>query len=292
MSVCRNYFLAESIESAFQASGENKNTRFIAGGTDLLLEIQQGRVPVQDILIDISRIPEFGGIQIVGENVFVGSTIPLAKIASSPLVKLNATALADACGMIGGPQVRNMATLGGNVAHALPAADGSIALVALDAKVVIVSPNTNHIMPILNLFIGPGVSALKPGREIIKGFLFTLGRSGQASAFARVMRPQGVALPVINMGIWLERKRDLIRNIRISIGPTGATPQRVFEVEGMLIGTRFTMKSLRDTCSYLEKTLNFRTSPHRATREYRQHLSGGLFEEVFKKAWDRAGELT
>ena len=132
----------------------------------------------------------------------------------------------EACGLIGGPQVRNTATLGGNVAHALPAADGTIALVALDARVEIASRDGRRLVPILNLFAGVGQSTLLADQEILVGFHLPLRKTGQASAFSRVMRPQGVALPVLNLAVWLERAGDQIHSIRIAIGPSGPVPQR------------------------------------------------------------------
>ncbi len=111
----------------------------------------------------------------------------------------NAQALIEACGLIGGPQVRNVATLGGNVAHALPAADGTIALMALNAQVEVANQKGNRRVPIAEMFLGPGKSALIQN-ELLVGFYLPLQNQNQASAFQRVMRPQGVALPIIQLG--------------------------------------------------------------------------------------------
>jgi carbon-monoxide dehydrogenase medium subunit len=109
----------------------------IAGGTDLLLDMKQGRHPSVHTLIDLTTIPEMNVIEIQGESLFIGACASINRIINHPLVQRNAQALIEACDLIAGPQVRNIATLGGNVAHALPAADGTIALLALDATATI-----------------------------------------------------------------------------------------------------------------------------------------------------------
>jgi carbon-monoxide dehydrogenase medium subunit len=204
----------------------------------------------------------------------------------------HAQAVAEACGLIGGPQVRNSATLGGNVAHALPAADGMIGLVALGAQAEIAAVDecgvTRRRAPMASLFAGPGKSTLVPGQEILVGFYLPLRSTGQASAFARVMRPQGVALPILNLAIWLAREGTRITGIRIALGPAGPTPQRAQAVENCLNGTEYSAVRISQAKALLEESTRFRTSLRRSTAEYRHHLVGTLFETVLQTAWKRA----
>ena len=295
MNTWKHYYLAHSIEDALGALRSSTGpARPIAGGTDYLLELQQGQHPPVDTLVDVTAIPELTCLEVRGGELFIGAGVPVSQVTGSPLVCKHAQAVAEACGLIGGPQVRNTATLGGNVAHALPAADGMIGLVALDAQVEVASMDDSGAIqpsrrPILSLFAGPGESTLLPGREILVGFYLPNCKPGQASAFARVMRPQGVALPVLNLAIWLAREGDRIADIRIAAGPAGPTPRRATEVENCLSGVRFNTVLLTQAVMLLEQTTRFRTSPRRATAEYRRHLVGALFENVFTTAWERAG---
>ena len=119
----------------------SNGARVIAGGTDLLLEIQHGIQPPVDSLVDVCNIPELNVLEVRGEDIFIGAAVPLSEIISSSLVNDHGQALVEACSQIGGPQVRDTATLGGNVAHALPAADGTVALLALAAQAEAVGPN-------------------------------------------------------------------------------------------------------------------------------------------------------
>ena len=133
---------------------------------------------------------------------FVGAAAPLNRIVASPLVRQHARALSEACGLIGGPQVRNTATLGGNVAHALPAGDGTIALLALGAQAEIASLEGYRRVSHVDLFLGPGRSALDGNREILLGFYLPAIKWHQASAHRRVMRPQGVAIAILKCRLY------------------------------------------------------------------------------------------
>ncbi len=296
MNPWKQYYLARSIEDALGALRSSPGTaRPVAGGTDYLLELQQGHKSPVDTLVDVTGIPELACLEVRGGELFIGAGVPVSQVTASPLVREHAQAVAEACGLIGGPQVRNTATLGGNVAHALPAADGMIGLVALDALVEVASLNDSGAVqrsrrPMLSLFSGPGESTLVPGREILVGFMLPLRRPGQASAFARVMRPQGVALPILNLAVWLAREDERIAGIRVAAGPAGPTPRRATEVENLLEGAKADPALLAQAVMLLEQTTRFRTSPRRSTAEYRRHLAGPLFETVFSTAWERAGQ--
>jgi xanthine dehydrogenase FAD-binding subunit len=291
MPIWNNYYTARSVEDALQAMAVAPGVcRTIAGGTDLLLDLQQGRLSPVDTLVDVTAIPEMTCLEMRTNSLFIGAAVSLSEIASSPLVKQHARALADACDLIGGPQVRNVATLGGNVAHALPAADGTIALLALDAVVEIGAyPGGRRSVPLGQLFTGPGQSILDPQHELLVGFHLPALKNGQASAFARVMRPQGVALPVLNMAVWLERKDDSIQDVRIAVGPAGPVPRRGLASEKILRGQAMTEAVEGLALKALLAEVTLRTSPHRATAGYRRHLTGILLHEVLQQAWRRAG---
>jgi xanthine dehydrogenase FAD-binding subunit len=253
-----------------------------------MLDLQQGRHPPVHTLVDLTCIPEMTGIEIRGNELFIGAVTPLSQIAASPLVKEHAQALTEACSLIAGPQVRNVATLGGNVAHALPAADGTIALTALGTQALVVDQDGSRRVPLLDLFLGPGETALKIGWELLEGFTLPLRLAGQASAFKRVMRAQGIALPILNLAIWLERRTGSISQIRISVGPSGPTPLRFPKTEETLCSQPFTSDLCEHALVVLLEEVHFRTSPHRASAEYRQHLAGVLLRETLQAAWQRA----
>ena len=289
MPIWKEYLLAHSLSEALQIlASSNHPTRLLAGGTDLLIDLQQGRCTPVHTLVDIHAIDELCALELRGSEFFIGAAVPMVKIVASPLVKKHAWALGQACDLVGGPQVRNMATLGGNVAHALPAADGTIALLSLDAQAEVADLQGRRRLPLRDLFIAPGQTILTDKPGILVGFYIQQAGSGETSVFKRVMRPQGVALPIINMAIWLRRKLDYIDDIRIALGPAGIIPFRAVIVEQILRGCEYSKDIQLIALDSLEKSVQFRSSPDRASAAYRRHLAENLFAELLDQAWFQA----
>jgi len=289
MNLWQNYFLPKTLEEAMQAlASAPRPLAPIAGGTDLLLDLDQGRHSPVQTLVDITEVKELLALEVRDDSLFIGAGVPVNRIVLDPLTGQHAQALVEACNLIGGPQVRNVATLGGNVAHALPAADGTIALLALDAEAEIAGLSGTRRVPFDALFLGPGKSVLKHGEELLVGFYLPLLKSGQASCFKRIMRPQGVALPIINVAIWLEREKDTIKDIRIAVGPGAATPWRARDAEQVLIGKSINDETFEAALETLLAHVGFRSSLRRASADYRRHLVGTLFKDTLEAAWQRA----
>jgi carbon-monoxide dehydrogenase medium subunit len=289
MNLWQNYVRPKNLSEAMDAFANAPRPLMpVAGGTDLLLDLEQGRhAPVQT-LIDVTSIVEMTALELRGEELFIGAAVPVNRIATTPEVIAYARALTEACNLIAGPQVRNVATLGGNVAHALPAADGTIALLALNAQAEVAGLAGTRRVPFKELFVGPGKSSLKHGEELLVGFHLPLAQSGQASCFKRIMRPQGVALPIINLAIWLERTNDVISRIRIAVGPGGPTPWSGTEAEKALLGKTLNDETFHASEEALLAQVGFRSSARRASSDYRRHIVVGLFKDVLETAWQRA----
>lgn len=289
MPVWKNYHLVHSIQEALELlESDPKNTRFLAGGTDLLLELWQGVQPPVATLIDITQIPELKIIELRNASLFIGAAVPLNRIVESSLVNEHAPALVEASDLIGGPQVRNAATLGGNVAHALPAADGTIALLACGAQAELASLGGVQQVKLESLFLGPRRSVLIEKHALLVGFYLPLRKPGSSSVFKRVMRPQGVALPILNMAIWLKRKDRTLEDLRLAIGPASPTPLRARGTEKVLRGQPLTEETARRALQTLHAEVRLRTSEHRASAAYRHYLVDILFYDCLMAVWERA----
>lgn len=266
-----------------------ESVKVIAGGTDLLLDIQQGRQPRVHTLLDVTSIPEMREIRVGESDIFVGAAVTHFEILQHPALNHHAKSLIEASGLIGGPQVRNVATIGGNVAHALPAGDGTIALMALGAQVEIAGPDGRRCIPLEELFTGPGQTILDQRCELLTGFYLPPLQPGEASAFYRTMRPQGVAIAILNLGVWLRSSVDgLIEDIRLAVGPAGPKPVRARRTETFLRGRLPTEDTIDAAGRELVAEVQLRASPHRATKEYRRHLVPVLLRRVLETAHDRA----
>ncbi|MEW6401570.1 MAG: FAD binding domain-containing protein [Chloroflexota bacterium] len=306
MNLWQEYLRPTNLSQALKAFAEADGPVLpIAGGTDLLLDLKQGRHAPVHTLVDVTSVAEMTALESRGDELFVGAAVPVNRIVLDPLAGAHAQALTEACNLIAGPQVRNVATLGGNVAHALPAADGTIALLALDAQAEIAAHApaaaqcTGGVQtrraPFKDLFLGPGKSTLKHGQELLVGFYIPIKqilRDSQSlrvsSCFKRIMRPQGVALPIINLAIWLARENETISDIRIAVGPGGPTPWCATATERFLLGQPMNEETFNAALECLLAQVGFRSSARRASADYRRHMVGGLFKDVLETAWERA----
>jgi carbon-monoxide dehydrogenase medium subunit len=281
------YVIAKSLEEALNTLGiEGRSKAVIAGGTDLLIDIRQGRHSQPDILLDVSEINEMRGIRLDGDHIYLGGSVTHQEIVHSDSLLEHAQCVVEGCGLIGGPQVRNVATIGGNVAHALPAGDGTISLLALDAEVRIASRNgETRWEPLIDIFSGPGEVTFDRDSELLVSFRFAKSNPGEASAFHRVMRPQGVAIAILNMAAWVKLGADnKIADVRLSCGPAGPRPFRGYQTEAVLRGRSFDEAVFEQACQVLAGEVSLRTSKHRATKEYRQQLLPVLLREVLETA--------
>ena len=290
MKLWAHYHVPATVDEALRVLADYDGAaRVVAGGTDLLLEIRQGRRPPVEALIDVTRIPELARMTSDGDRATIGAGVTHSQIVRSPVLRERATCLVEGCGVVGGPQVRNVGTLGGNVAHALPAGDGATALVALDAEAEIAKEGERRWVAIQEMYKGPATSLLDPTRDLLLTLRFRLAGEGQGSAFKRIMRPQGVALPILSCAVWASLADDgIIAEARVCIGPVAPTPVRAEAVEAALQGRVLDAPALDDAVRAARETLHPRASKYRATADYRVEMIEVLLRRALPLAVQRA----
>ncbi len=289
MPLWNEYHLPVSVDEAVKLLVRYAGkARVVAGGTDLILDLQQGNEHPVEALIDVTRIVGLNEIRAEAGFIILGAGVTHNQIVESRLLQQKATALVEASYVVGGPQVRNVATIGGNVAHALPAADGTTALNALEAEVEVASFSDRRWIPFTSLFKGPGKSAIDSTREVLTALRFKATGAREASAFSRIMRPQGVALPIMNFATKVRVIDDRIEEIALAVAPVAPTPFRCKQTEAFLTGKPANSESIEAAVEVLLSECQPRTSPHRATAEYRTEVLPVLLRRTLSKAIERA----
>ena len=289
------YYTPQTIDEALTALAHHEGrAQIIAGGTDLILDIQQENHPAPEALVDVTAIAGLNEIWEEAGWVYLGAATTHAQIEASDLVRRHGAALTESCGVVGGPQVRNVGTLGGNVAHALPAADGTIGLLALDAQVQVCTLTEAGLacawQPLLTIFAGPGKNNLA-ANQMLAAFRFPVLQPRQGSAFDRIMRPQGAALPILGLAAKLTLDDTLTRvaAATIAIGPAGPIPFRATQAEQVLTGAgQFDAAAVEAAVAAAQAQAELRTSKHRATKEYRHEMIAVLLRRVLNAAVARA----
>ena len=288
MSLWNEYYLPASVDEAVTLlSRYDGRARVVAGGTDLILDLQQGNEHPIAALIDVTRIVGLNEIREEDGCITIGASVTHNQIVESALLQQKATALVEASYVVGGPQVRNVATIGGNVAHALPAADGTTALNALEAEVEVASFSKRRWIPFTALFLGPGKSAIDSTREVLTALRFKATGDHEASASSRIMRPQGVALPIMNFSVKVRVINNRLEQVALAVAHVAPTPFRCQQTEAFLTGKPATSESSEAAVAVLLNECKPRTSPHRATAEYRKEVLPVLLRRTLSKAIER-----
>lgn len=263
------FVTATSVGDTLQRLGELRGEgRIIAGGTDLVLQAQRGQCPSR-AMVDVSRIPGLDSIEVRDEFVIIGATATHARIAASSTIRRQAPLLAQACGSIGGPQIRNMGTLVGNVVNALPAADGAVALFALDAEAEVADVNGRRWLPIAELYEDVGVCTVNPCVEMVTALRFRPLAAHLGSDFQRLARRQALVLPIVNVGVVVRIHDGRFAEVRIAVGPVAPTPYRATDAERLLIGQPVGDGLIAQAASVAAAAAKPRASVLRGSTEYR-----------------------
>jgi carbon-monoxide dehydrogenase medium subunit len=286
----KNYYTPGTVEEAISVLQRyDGRARVIGGGTDLLVETRRGLRRPFEAIVDASRIAGLNTIRREQDFLVIGCGVTHTEIVNDKRIIRHGTCLAESCGVIGGPQVRNTGTLAGNVAHALPAGDGAIGLLALGGEVEIAGTTGSRWMPAKDTFVGPGKSIIDRHREVLTRLRFRPTGIGEGSAYHRVMRPQGLCLPIISMAAQLTMDGDTIIAAKISMGPVGPVPWFAAPAADVLIGAPAIMEQFELAVATVLDNVTLRASKYRATEEYRATMIRTYLPIILARAAERAG---
>jgi len=263
--------------------------RIIAGGTDVLPDIRKGNISPA-ILIDITRIPGLDQIEVTDDRVQMGAAVTFAMIRESEKLDLRMQALVDAAASVGARAIQSAATWVGNIVQAMPAADGAIVALALEAEVLIVDATRSRWQSVESLFRGPGISAIDPTRQLLTHIRFALPQGVWGTAWGRVGRRPSLVLPVLNCAakIVLNCTGQKIESATIGIGPVAPTPFRARQAEAFLVGKPAQLDVLEKAACLVQQASKPRDSAARASRDYRLALIPTTMKKSLQTAVQRA----
>jgi carbon-monoxide dehydrogenase medium subunit len=283
------YEMPTSVEQALETLARHDGqARLIAGGTDLILELQEGKHQAE-CLVDVTRIPGLDRIEQQGDWMVIGANVTFRQIKDSPLLREQARVLSEAAATVGALQIQSVATLVGNVVNAMPAADGSVALLALDAEAELTGLQDKAWRPLGELFVGPGQSAVDPTCQMITAIRFPVPRGRHGSAWERIGRRRALVLPILNCGVSLAlHDDDRLAWARIGLGPVAPVPFRARETEAFLAGHPATDETFGQAAETVIREAQPRSSLLRASREYRIEVLQVLVRQGLARAAEQA----
>ncbi|MBI4591721.1 MAG: FAD binding domain-containing protein [Candidatus Rokubacteria bacterium] len=280
-----DYVEPTTLEEVFwHLSEHGPQARLIAGGTDLLVQMKMERKNPA-CLISLARVLELQGMT-SNSGLTVGATASIRSLARSEPIGRHYTALAEACNAFSTIPIMVMATLGGNLCNASPAADTAPPLLAFDASVALVSRAGQRVVPLEDFFLGPGQTALRHD-EVLRSVHLAESVRGAGSAFVKVARV-AADISQVCAAVRVVRDGDHVIDCRIALGAVAPTPVRAHRAEAFLTGQRPDRGRVDDAARIAGEDTKPITDV-RATQEYRRHASRVIVRDALTTAWLRAG---
>ncbi len=267
------YIIPESLDEALDALAAHAalgSTRLIAGGTDVLVELDQG-APRPRTLVDISRLPGLDQVTLQDDRIHIGPLVTHNQAVASPLIRDHAWPLLRACWEVGSPQIRNRGTLAGNLATASPANDTIPALWVLDAQVTLASVRGRRTLSFPEFFLGVRRTA-RAEDEMIVDIHFPVPPPTARGTFIKVGLRRAQAISLVNIAVWLDFAGERVREARIALGSVAPTIVRAPAAEAALVGHLLTPERIEQAAARVQEAIQ-PIDDIRASAAYRRHLA-------------------
>jgi carbon-monoxide dehydrogenase medium subunit len=280
------YLAAKTIDEAVQAHNQaNGSARFLAGGTDLLVQIKSG-IKKPNLVIDVKKIVELNNIEEISENEFiVGASVSGANLNRNKKFASLWPGVIEAFRLIGSEQIQGRASLGGNLCNGSPAGDSVPALIAAGCTAIIAGPDGKKELPIEEFHTGPGKTILKNG-EMLVSLKFPKRESNSSDAYLRMTPRTEMDIAVVGCGVNLTLDNDICTSVRVSLGAVAPTPLLIKEASDIMVGTNLNSEVLEKVAKICMESCN-PINDKRGTIEYRTKVAGVLFKRATLIAIDR-----
>ncbi len=251
-----DYFAPTTIQEATRILTDADDARCLAGGTDLLIRMKR-RQWLPRAVVNLKHIPGLRDISLNGE-LRLGALVTLSDLIHSPIIREHFPVLAHTASKMAGVQVRNIATVGGNLCNASPAADTAPPLIALNARAVIVGAKGERVVPLDEFFVGVGRSVLEPG-EVLREILVPRSDNSTRISFVKLEHREAMDISIVSVAVSVQvenRKRrpeqsegskiENCSDARIVLGAVASTPMRARQAEEFLRGKELTEERIAE----------------------------------------------
>ena len=281
-----SYLVPKNLKEACLILAEYKDkARILAGGTDILVQMKN-RILQPEYIIGISSIPNTDYINIDKRQLVIGANTKITAVAQHPDIQRYFPALAYAAGVTATVQIRNMGTVVGNICNASPAADTATPLLVYDARVVIMNPKGERILPLGDFFLGPGVTALESG-EIVKELILPLTSEKSGSNYQKLSARSKVDIAAVGVSACLQAdEAGAITQARIAIGAVAPVPKRVHRAEKTLEGKVLTQELIQKAAKIsMDEAIPITDT--RASDIYRKKMVDVLIRRALSKSMEQ-----
>lgn len=284
-----DYVKAKSVtEVVSLMSQHNGHARVLAGGTDLLVGLREGRLSA-DVVIDVKKLPELSEMSYSTKNgLRLGAAVACHRMYEDKVISATYPGLMDSATLIGGMQIQGRASMGGNLCNSSPAADATPSLIAHAAICHIAGPDGLRTVPVEEFCTAPGKNCLRKG-EFLVYLEIPAPIVGSGAAYLRFIPRNEMDIAVVGVGasVVLDETRSKFVSARISLGAVAPTPLFVKEAGEALAGLPVNSASI-EIAAKLAQDAAKPISDMRGTAEYRKHISAVMTRRTIEKAVERA----
>lgn len=265
MQYVRANTAAEALDALLKCEGK---AIICAGGSDVMVDVGSGKIH-PETLVDVSRVEEMRGIKIADGKIEIGAAVTLTEIATHPEIRKMYPSLCKGCGTVGSLQIRNSATLVGNVVSAQPAGDGAVSVSVLDPIFTILSKDGVREVPMTEMYAGFGKSKVDHSAEVVTKVTIPVPAEDEAAAFQRLELRKSLSLPMLNTAARVKVQDGKIVWAQITMAPVGVGPVHAAIAEEFLKGKEMTDEVLAEAGKLSLENANPRSNPLRGSREFR-----------------------
>ncbi len=280
-----------NLTDALNMLSSNPKLKVIAGGSDVLIRLHHGNMEAVELL-SLRKIKALDEINIGTDgSISIGAMSSFSTIFRNELINKYIPILAEAAVSMGGPQIRNIATIGGNICNGAVSADSAPALFSLNTFLKLVSANGERLIPIQEFYEGPGKVKLLPG-EILTSLIITrdnyLNMSGKYIKFSE---RKAMDIAKLSVAVLCDTRDGMFKDVRIALGVAAPTPIRCIEAENYAKDKPICEETINEISSLTLKSAKARDS-WRGSKAYREHLIQVLTERAIKEIIKKSGGLT
>ncbi len=281
------YYEADTLAEATALLAEKPKLELIAGGTDVLIKMH-GKAEDTE-LFSLRKIKSLEIIRKAEDGtIVIGAMATFARVFKDPIIREMIPILTEAAISMGGPQIRNIATIGGNVCSGATSGDSASSLFALNARLKILNSLGERLVPIQEFYLGPGKVALKPGDILTEIRISPEDYQGFGGHYIKFAMREAMDIATLGVAVTCKLQGNIFDEIRIGLGVAGPTPLRCLEAEEFAKGKDISVETVAEIGKLAVRSTKARTS-WRASKEYREHLVEELVQRGLKIALVNAG---
>lgn len=275
------YLAPRDLDEALEVLRSGDAT-ILAGGTDVMPQSESGKTPLRKTLVNVRRVPELTGIMLAKNEVRIGALTTISEMMANDLIRKHFPILVEAGDHFASEQIRNAATLGGNVCNASPAGDTLVPMLALDAVVELAAkPNGSvqtHTTPLGSFLVGPGKTRRGPG-ELLVAIRIPVPPAGQVQRFFKFGTRPALDISAIAIGLAAVKAKGVLSHVRLAYGAVAPVPMRGAQAEAVLEGKKLAPEVIEQAAQAAHDEVK-PISDVRASDWYRRELMHNMVKRM------------